>query len=154
MPGPNGKLGGMSALGGSGLAAAGVIGAVQVDPRRDRLDRRSLYVVIGAGEHLLGGGQFRAQLQRSTRTSRVTSGLARSSRVTPGCPRRPFFVVDVSATLVFCPRDGGTDEFVGVFGGLPARPSSSAMRASARRSSPAAFVLLVEIIDIRQQGQH
>jgi len=39
-------------------------------------------------------------------------------------------VPDASAMLAFCPLDGGSDEFVGVFGGLPARPSSSAMRAS------------------------
>jgi hypothetical protein len=32
--------------------------------------------------------------------------------------------------LDFCPLDGGSDEFVGVFGGFPVRPSSSAMRAS------------------------
>jgi hypothetical protein len=43
---------------------------------------------------------------------------------------RHFFMVDASPTLAFCPRDGGTDEFVGVFGGLPALPSSSATRAS------------------------
>ena len=30
------------------------------DPRRDRLDRRQLHVVIGAREHLVGGAQFRA----------------------------------------------------------------------------------------------
>ena len=47
-------------LGGHGLAAAGAVGAVQVDPRRGRLDRRQLHVVIGAREHLVGGGQFRA----------------------------------------------------------------------------------------------
>ena len=39
-------------------------------------------------------------------------------------------MADASATLAFCPLDGGSDEFVGVFGGLPARPSSSVMRAS------------------------
>src|SRR5215470_8189367 len=61
--------------------------------------------------------------------SRVTSGLAQSSRATPGRPLRLLFVVDASATLAFCPLEGGSDEFVGVFGGLPARPSSSAMRA-------------------------
>jgi hypothetical protein len=62
--------------------------------------------------------------------SRVTSGLAQSSRATPGCPLRLLFLADVFPTLAFCPLDGGSDEFVGVFGGLPVRPSSSAMRAS------------------------
>jgi hypothetical protein len=43
MPGPKGEPGGMSVggrLGRDGIAAATTIGAVQVDPRRDRLDRR------------------------------------------------------------------------------------------------------------------
>ena len=61
--------------------------------------------------------------------SRVTSGFGQSSRATPGRPLRPFFVVDAFAALAFCPLDGGSDELVGVFGGLPARASSSATRA-------------------------
>ena len=65
--------------------------------------------------------------------SRFTSGLAQSSRATPGRPLRLFFA-DASATLAFCPLDGGSDEFVGVFGGLPARPSSSASAALRRVS--------------------
>ena len=34
------------------------------------------------------------------------------------------------AMLIFCPLDGGSDDFVGVLGSLSARLSSSAMRAS------------------------
>ena len=45
-------------------------------------------------------------------------------------PLRLLFVADAFPTFDFCPLDGGSDEFVGVFGGLPVRPSSSAMRAS------------------------
>ena len=41
---------------------------------------------------------------------------------------RHFFFLP-SATLAFCPREGGSEEFEGVFGGLPERPSSSAIRA-------------------------
>jgi hypothetical protein len=62
MPGPNGEPGDMSA-GGSAvmvLPHPGTIGAVRVDQRRDRLDRRQLHMVIGVHEFLVGGGQFRA----------------------------------------------------------------------------------------------
>jgi hypothetical protein len=79
--------------------------------------------------------------------SRVTSGFGQSARVTPGRPLRLFFVADASATLTFCTLDGGSDEFVGVFGGFPARASSSAMHAGAS-------VLLEELVDFRQQRQH
>jgi len=51
-------------------------------------------------------------------------------RATPGRPLRPFFCGDVAGRLAFCPLDGGSEEFVGVFGGWPARSSSSAIRAS------------------------
>ena len=34
-----------------------------------------------------------------------------------------------SATLAFCPRDGGSEELPGVLGGCPSWASSSAMRA-------------------------
>src|SRR5215472_419235 len=62
--------------------------------------------------------------------SRVTSGFRQSSRATPGRPLRHFFFLpDLSATFAFCPLEGGSDEFDGVFGGLPPRPSNSAIRA-------------------------
>src|SRR5262249_31839671 len=52
------------------------------------------------------------------------------SRATPGRPLRHFFFLpDLSATFAFCPLEGGSDEFDGVFGGLPPRPSNSAIRA-------------------------
>src|SRR5262245_61881129 len=52
-------------------------------------------------------------------------GFGQSSRAIPGRPLRHFFFVpDVSETLVFGALDGGSDEFEGVFGGLPPRPSS------------------------------
>ena len=35
----------------------------------------------------------------------------------------------MSGRLAFCPLDGGSEEFVGVFGGWPAHASSSAIRA-------------------------
>src|SRR5262249_440341 len=74
-------------------------------------------------------GTFPPQSQRSAKKSRVTSGFGQSSRANPGRPLRHFFLVDVPATLAFCPLDGGSDEFFGFFGGLPPRPSSSAMRS-------------------------
>src|SRR5262249_26303655 len=74
-------------------------------------------------------GTFPPQSQRSAKKSRVTSGFGQSKRATPGRPLRHFFLVDVPATLAFCPPAGGSDEFFGVFGGLPPPPSSSAMRS-------------------------
>ena len=86
-------------------------------------------MIVGVREHLTLEGTFPPQSQRSAKKSRVTSGFGQSSRATPGQPLRHFFLPDLSATLAFCPLEGGSDEFVGVFGGLPARASSSAIRA-------------------------
>jgi hypothetical protein len=44
------------------LAAAGTIDAVQVDPRRDQLDRRQLHMLIGARKYLVGS--FAPQVPR------------------------------------------------------------------------------------------
>lgn len=87
--------------------------------------------------------------------SRVTSGFGQSARVTPGRPLRLFFVADASATLAFCPLDGGSDEFVGVFGGLPARGFElSDARQERLVLLEERFVLLEELVDFRQQRQH
>src|SRR5215472_297858 len=58
----------------------------------------------------------------------VASGFSASLRATPGRPLRCRSTAGGSA-FAFCPREGGTEELSGVFGGPPSLASNSAMRA-------------------------
>ena len=135
-------------LGGDGIAAAATIGAVQVDPRRHRLDRRQFHVVIGAREHLVGGAQFRA--------AGAALGVDIARRVgvgaeLAGCAGAPF-----AASL-----RGRRVRDVGL---LSARWRQRRVRRRLRRLAGSALefgdarqqrlVLLDEIVDLRQQGQN
>jgi hypothetical protein len=83
MPGPKGEPGGLSVggrLGRDGIAAATTIGAVQVDPRRDRLDRRQLHVVTPAREPL-GADASHHQPQHG---GSARKPLAGSANICPG----------------------------------------------------------------------
>jgi hypothetical protein len=55
-------------------------------------------------------------------------GFSASLRATPGRPLRRRLDAGGSA-FAFCPREGGSEELSGVFGGPPRLTSSSAMRA-------------------------
>src|SRR5215831_7158228 len=68
------------------------------------------------------------QAQCSARKRRVASGFSASLRATPGRPLRCRSTAGGSA-FAFCPREGGTEELSGVFGGPPSLASNSAMRA-------------------------
>jgi hypothetical protein len=63
-------------------------------------------------------------------------------------------VPNASAMLAFFPLDGGCDEFVGVFGGLPARPSSSAMRASSAPTHSMPYPSIPCPIDCAARGEN
>src|SRR5215471_4351996 len=87
------------------------------------------------------------QPQCSAKKRRVASGFSASLRATPGRPLRRCLTAGGSA-LAFCPREGGSEELSGVFGGPPRLASRSAMRAfnaftcasnSSMRSSRAAI---------------
>src|SRR6201987_314773 len=87
------------------------------------------------------------QPQCSAKKRRLASGFSASSRATPGRPLRRRLTAGGSV-FAFCPREGGSEELSGVFGGPQRLASSSAMRAfnaftcasnSSMRSSRAAI---------------
>ena len=77
----------------------------------------------GFAEHGAAGTVLSEEASR-----RVASGFSASLRATPGRPLCRRLTAGGSA-FAFCPREGGSEELSGVFGGPPRLASNSAMRA-------------------------
>ena len=115
---------------GDARLAARARGAEQIDARRDRLDRRQVDMIVGARELLVRPRRAPCRTRSARRAMlRVDVGvlgeLARDAGAAFARRLRRR-----RSTLAFCPRDGGSEELSGVFGGVPSLASSSAMRAS------------------------